>query len=356
MWIEYTKNGKYKFVEQYKDDLGKYKKVSVTFDKNTNSTRKQAIKLLSEKIARNQNNKIIDLTLHQALDMFYDYKKNSNLKQGTIMGNYYNIIQIKKHSEDILLKNLNLAYCDNILKHLPMVSSKRFKEFLKWIYKKEYYNKDLFSKVDIVNDVKPRDRKLYLEKEDVYERIEKLNSYNTYNCKLLAYIIEFITLTGLRIGEVLALEYNDITIENKYSILHITKNYDSLNNIITTPKTKTSIRDISLNSRASQIIKETKMLKRIYGIESNIIFCNTNGSLTCYSTLTTACKNHGVPTGFHIYRHTHASLLAEQGVPIETIQRRMGHENDKITKEIYIHVTKNTREKEIKLFSELNIL
>ena len=43
MWAETTKDGKTKFREQYKDPLtGKYKKVSVTYDKNTNQTRRKA--------------------------------------------------------------------------------------------------------------------------------------------------------------------------------------------------------------------------------------------------------------------------------------------------------------------------
>ena len=43
MWAETTKDGKVKFREQYKDPLtGKYKKVSVTYDKNTNQTRRRA--------------------------------------------------------------------------------------------------------------------------------------------------------------------------------------------------------------------------------------------------------------------------------------------------------------------------
>ena len=51
MWSETTKDGKTKFREQYKDPLtGKYKKVSVTYDKNTNQTRRRAQIALEQKI------------------------------------------------------------------------------------------------------------------------------------------------------------------------------------------------------------------------------------------------------------------------------------------------------------------
>lgn len=41
----------------------------------------------------------------------------------------------------------------------------------------------------------------------------------------------------------------------------------------------------------------------------------------------------------HALRHTHASLLLANGVLIDTISRRLGHENSKVTKEIYLHAT-----------------
>ncbi|MCJ1968694.1 tyrosine-type recombinase/integrase [Lactococcus piscium] len=41
----------------------------------------------------------------------------------------------------------------------------------------------------------------------------------------------------------------------------------------------------------------------------------------------------------HIVRHTHISKLAEIGVPLHIIQRRVGHASEKITREIYLHIT-----------------
>ena len=52
MWIEETKNGKYKFVERYTDYItGKTKRVSVTMDKNTPKNRKLAIDMLNNSYA-----------------------------------------------------------------------------------------------------------------------------------------------------------------------------------------------------------------------------------------------------------------------------------------------------------------
>ena len=48
----------------------------------------------------------------------------------------------------------------------------------------------------------------------------------------------------------------------------------------------------------------------------------------------------------HVLRHTHASLLLAEGISIDTISRRLGHENSKITREIYLHVTEKLKEKD----------
>ena len=58
----------------------------------------------------------------------------------------------------------------------------------------------------------------------------------------------------------------------------------------------------------------------------------------------------------HILRHTHASLLMEQGIDIDTISRRLGHSDSKVTKEIYLHVTKKLKEKERNRIREIKIL
>ena len=58
----------------------------------------------------------------------------------------------------------------------------------------------------------------------------------------------------------------------------------------------------------------------------------------------------------HTLRHTHASLLIEQGVDIEYISRRLGHKNSRLTREIYIHVTTKMRERENERLREVRLL
>jgi integrase len=58
----------------------------------------------------------------------------------------------------------------------------------------------------------------------------------------------------------------------------------------------------------------------------------------------------------HCLRHTHASLLFADGVSIDTISRRLGHENSKITREIYLHIIEKVKEKDREILSTKRIL
>ena len=58
----------------------------------------------------------------------------------------------------------------------------------------------------------------------------------------------------------------------------------------------------------------------------------------------------------HTLRHTHASLLMEQGIDIDTISRRLGHSNSRVTREIYLHVTKKLKEKENARLKNIKLL
>ena len=67
-------------------------------------------------------------------------------------------------------------------------------------------------------------------------------------------------------------------------------------------------------------------------------------------------KLFGKKATTHFMRHTHVSLLAEQGIPFDAIARRLGHTNSKITKDIYFHVTKKLREKDNLALQKVKIL
>jgi len=55
----------------------------------------------------------------------------------------------------------------------------------------------------------------------------------------------------------------------------------------------------------------------------------------------------------HSLRHTHTSLLAEAGVGLEEIMDRLGHQDDDVTRKVYLHVTTDMKTEAADKFSEL---
>ncbi|MBF0847267.1 tyrosine-type recombinase/integrase, partial [Streptococcus danieliae] len=89
--------------------------------------------------------------------------------------------------------------------------------------------------------------------------------------------------------------------------------------------------------------------------KAHIIFANTFNDYYNYNNLKTTFKKYlGCNIQFHIFRHTHASLCIEAGVPLELISKRLGHNSEKITKEIYIHKTKKMEQLEFEQFKNIS--
>lgn len=114
MWVEETKNGKYKFVERYTDFMtGKQKRVSVVMDKNTAQARKAAQKAIDEKIdkaVRACMSVEKTITLAELVDVYRQDQKQT-VKQSTYKRNYFackTLMEIL--GEDTLVERLSAQY------------------------------------------------------------------------------------------------------------------------------------------------------------------------------------------------------------------------------------------------------
>jgi integrase len=58
----------------------------------------------------------------------------------------------------------------------------------------------------------------------------------------------------------------------------------------------------------------------------------------------------------HCLRHTHTAMMAEAGVSLETISRRLGHADSKITKEVYMHVTEKMKDRDREMIRNVRII
>ena len=149
--------------------------------------------------------------------------------------------------------------------------------------------------------------------------------------------------TGMRIGELLALTYDDINFEEK--TISITKSYQRLKgkDVITQPKTPKSIRIITMPDFLADEFRE--YCSHLYGIMKNErLFHFTKSHME--HCMAAGIEKSGVKRiRLHDLRHSHASMLVDMGVAPLEIAERLGHEKVETTLNTYSHLYPSTQSK-----------
>lgn len=197
------------------------------------------------------------------------------------------------------------------------------------------------------------------------EQLKTLLSYLKHEENLQYYMLfKTLAYTGMRIGELIALTWQDIDFIKGTIDINKTVSIGYHNKVIITDgKTKSSNRTIALDKETIQELKQWKqeqareLLKRGYNAmnKKQLVFSNRynrhlekniiNKKLYMYSK---ACNLPRITP--HGLRHTHATLLFESGASIKQVQTRLGHRNARITIDIYTHITKDKRDEIPNLF------
>lgn len=165
-------------------------------------------------------------------------------------------------------------------------------------------------------------------------------------------------LTGMRKGELLALQESDLI--DDLQTISITKTlfYDKDGNYqLLKPKTPSSVREIHLDPETyavlKDLIRQNKKLRLISGkkVKNKFIFIKET-SFEPYrnsyvnEVLNKLCKRYQLPRiTVHGLRHSCASLLFAAGVDIKVVQKLLGHAHIETTMNIYTHVTTEEIEK-----------
>lgn len=152
------------------------------------------------------------------------------------------------------------------------------------------------------------------------------------------YAFLFMYWTGVRVGELLALNIEDVDFEKHEVVINKSLNRVNGKDIITKPKTDAGIRVIPLPEFLLEELRE--YIGMLYGrTEKDRLFLVTKSHLEkeIHSGADAAgLKNIRV----HDLRHSHASLLIANGVDIATISKRLGHEKIGTTMNTYGHMFK----------------
>ena len=198
-------------------------------------------------------------------------------------------------------------------------------------------------------------------------------------------IFAFMLGTGLRVGEITGLRFEDIDEENGFvNVTHTLVYYQHAENGcyfgINTPKTKKGERSIPMMESVKEALAQEKEYQEYTGIHckvsvdgyTNFVFVNQNGNVQNQGTLNKALKriirdcnekildnrkgNEKVVLlpnfSCHNLRHTFATRLCEAGVNIKVIQEIMGHSDISTTLDIYTDATSDFKKKEMLSFEE----
>ena len=170
-------------------------------------------------------------------------------------------------------------------------------------------------------------------------------------------IILLTIFTGLRRGEVLGLEWQDIDFKNSSVTVRQASQYVSSIGIYTKdPKTETSNRVISIPDSITKLLKDYKRKQLEQRLKlgdkwqnTNRLFVQWDGSPMHPDTIGKWFKPYieklGLPIiKFHGIRHTNATLMIANNVDIATVSARLGHASINTTIKYYVHpLEKNMR-------------
>jgi len=175
-----------------------------------------------------------------------------------------------------------------------------------------------------------------LQPEKVILTPEQLNSLLGKLPEPSRSLVWLLVLTGLRIGELLAMRWQDVDL--KAGLLRVSRtlyegHFDE-------PKTRSSIRTVPLSTKAAEIIAS---FRDDSSTLDALVFSTSKGTPLSRRNLANrqlrpTCEELEIPKiGWHSLRHSNATLLDAVGTPLGTVQSLLGHSSPEITREVYLH-------------------
>ena len=374
------KDGKqrYRVRINYQDYNGKNRqidRVTYGFDEAKNLEMKLQYDLKNE----TQNH---SLTLNQLFDEYISAKEHEN-RESTIkktirifnnhilesLGN----IKIKKLNTPILqqwkisIENKKSSTKENLALKTKKNIFSELRTVLNYAVKMEYLQSNPLTRVGNFKNTSIIQKEMDFYTSDEFKKFiaiakqcainaEKENNIYEWNFYIFFSIAFY---TGLRKGEIHALQWNDL--DNDFNYLSVKR---SLNqkvksvDVETPPKNNSSYRTMQIPTPLKNILKEHfKRCKNIDGFQTKFKIC---GGITPLRDTTIQLRNKmysdlaNVKTiRIHDFRHSHASLLANRGINIQEIARRLGHSKIEITWNTYSHLYPKEEEKAMQVLNEV---
>ena len=192
-------------------------------------------------------------------------------------------------------------------------------------------------------------KRKYYDDDQCKILLENLEQLDEEEIKYKTAII-LTVFTGVRLGELMGLEWNDIDFRNGIVSINRSSQYLADTGVFTkVPKTESSIREVAIPDFVISLLEEYKLWyeeqKSLYGelwIDSNRLFVQADGKPMHPSTISKWFVKFigqiGLPViNFHGLRHTNATLLIAQNIDVAVVAARLGHAQITTTFNFYVH-------------------
>lgn len=263
---------------------------------------------------------------------------------------------LQNWKNDISSKDYSITTQKNIYRE--------FRAMLNWAVKMEYLVKNPLTKIGNFKDPyfeKPEEKLQYYTPNQFKKYIKKAREYAETDGTITSwgyYVFFAIAFyTGMRKGEINALKWSDIDgdiIHVRRSIAQKLKGEDRE----TPPKNRTSYRDLQAPQPLVKILNEHQhRQQQINGYSEDFRVC---GATRCLRDSSLDNKNKKFAEAaklphirIHDFRHSHASLLANEGINIQEIARRLGHSKIEITWNTYSHLYPREEERAVQILNKI---
>lgn len=369
MWIEKVKTG-YQFRETYKDPMtGKVKKVTVTMPSKSRIAQKAAAakleELISQKCTANAPLRLVELIDDYIRSKAPFVKPTTAKNYEVVKRKIFTFFDIDSRIDKITPRALQ-SMLDEIVKECTSVYAGKCLTLIRSSFLRAY-RLGIVRSMEVVNRVEVKRppktvkeveaaREKYLTRAELREVIAMLREISP----TVADACEVQSRTGLRFGELAALREEDF--EGSEIYVSGTLQWGLGNDdapVRGTPKNVYSVRHVALDERTIEIIREhllkNKARRRWYpsahnNDENQYIFTTRDGGPLDISFVNRVLRriHYHKHLSTHIFRHTHVSLLAEEGIPLKAIMQRVSHNDPKTTLAVYSHVSKELEEKVVK--------
>ena len=281
-------------------------------------------------------------------DVFHEYlssHKREDIKESTLETKF-NIFE--KHIfptfRDMIIADItddDIANWQNMIKNFEKPDGSHFSDsYLRTIQSQlnsviNYANSKGYLHQNPLADIKNmgiKDKRVEFWSAEEYERF----AYCAMNLPEYYYAYEVLYWCGLREGEMFALTLNDIDL--RQGIISVTKTYQIVNGheVISTPKTPSSVRKVSMPAFLVDEMKEyIDMLYEPQPTERIFKMSKSNLSKNFHNLSDEAGLER---ITIHGLRHSHVSLLISKKYDIFEVSKRIGHKSIKTTQDIYGHL------------------